>query len=305
MLTKEAIEKRLIQNRALFNNIFVFEQQFDILPNSHPHFGAAIAYQDIEELRDSFLKKLEDTIPEWIYGLDKYKDLMQKYIKAGDTVISAASEIQRKAKQKFRRGNNNSLLIQGQLGELLLFHFIQRIKGAVPLLRKMPITTSSDLERHGADAIHYNVDENGKSILYLGEAKAYTSKYRFAAAFGDALDSILSTYDSYRHELNLYLHEDFLDSELNEVAEAILTNTLQNYEVHLVSLILYCETSKIMRTTQSEIQEQILSIISKRYGDFDNNRIDIIGHPILHRITYIVFPVWEFEQLAIDFQKCL
>ena len=38
---------------------------------------------------------------------------------------------------------------------------------AVPLLRKMKITTSSQHERFGADAIHYKV-ENGKNINNFG-----------------------------------------------------------------------------------------------------------------------------------------
>ena len=39
--------------------------------------------------------------------------------------------------------NFDELLIQGQFGELLLFHFIQKFMQATPLLRKMKIATSS------------------------------------------------------------------------------------------------------------------------------------------------------------------
>ena len=95
---------------------------------------------------------------------------------------------------------------------LLLFHFIQRFKGAVPLLRKMPITTSAEHERYGADAVHYKI-ENGKNVIVLGEAKAYTSEYQFSSAFKKAIDSILDTYKKFRGELGLYLHEDFLDKD--------------------------------------------------------------------------------------------
>ena len=247
-MTLDDIRKRLIDNDALFNNIYIIEQSFDILPNDHPHFGAAISYQDISELRKDFLDQLIDTVVDWVYSSEKYDDLKKCFISSGKSEAAAVSQIIRKAKQKFRRGND-TLLIQGQLGELLLFHFIQHIKQAVPLLRKMPITTSSEHERYGADAIHYKVD--GKNnVIILGEAKAYTSKYQFSAAFEKSLESILDTYLNLRDELNLYLHEDFLDKELDLVAEKILTNRLPNTKIELVSLVLYNETKPIKLTTE-------------------------------------------------------
>ena len=54
----------------------------------------------------------------------------------------------------------------------------------------MPITTSVEMERFGADAIHYKY-ENGKNLFYLGEAKTYSSKYQFNTAIGDAIESII------------------------------------------------------------------------------------------------------------------
>lgn len=46
-MTKEDIKARLINNDALFKNIYVFEQQFDIVPEDRKHYGAAVSYQDI------------------------------------------------------------------------------------------------------------------------------------------------------------------------------------------------------------------------------------------------------------------
>ena len=61
-MTSEEIKLRLINNDALFNNIFVIEQDFDIVPNTHPHYGASITYQDLTELRRDFLLQLVDTV---------------------------------------------------------------------------------------------------------------------------------------------------------------------------------------------------------------------------------------------------
>ena len=297
------IEKRLINNDSLFRNIHVVHQNFDIVPNDRKHYGASIDYQDISELRSSFINELFYTIVEWVYSSDKYKELKEISMNSGKSEPAANAEIQDKARNKFR-GNRNSenLLIQGQLGELLLFHFIQRFQGAVPLLRKMKITTSNQHERFGADAIHFKYEDE-KPIIILGEAKTYTSDYKFNVAFEKAVESILQTYSSHRDELDLYLHEDFLDKEMNEIAESYINNTLENVEVHLVSIVVYNETQNLDITSEEDIKRQIDEIIAERYKNFNNDKIDIKNNPILKRITYIVFPVWELENLAQEFQN--
>ena len=301
-ITSKEIEERMIDNDALFNNIFVFQQKFDIIPDGN-HYGTSIAYQDLTELRDDFINELYDTIVDWVYSSDKYAALKKAAMKKGKSEQAANSEVQRKAHQKFRGDkDSDKLLVQGQLGELLLFHYIQRFQHAIPLLRKMKITTSKKHERFGADAIHFKI-ENDKPIIVLGEAKTYTSKYQFKAAFSDAIASILSTYNTHRKELDLYVHEDFLDEIMNGVAEKYLNNTLKNVEVQLVSVVVYNETAELGITSQEEIREQIQEIIENCYKNYDNDKIDIKGNPILKRITYIVMPVWKLDELAKAFQK--
>ena len=133
----------------------------------------------------------------------------------------------------------------------------------------------------------------------------YTSSYKFSSAFENAINSILDTYENLRTELNLYLHEDFLDAEMNRVAEAFLTNKLSNVEIELVSLVLYNETTDIKITNEQEIKNQITQIICERYSNFDKSKIDLDKHPILRRITYIVFPVWKLDEIADEFQKMI
>lgn len=304
-MEEKDILKRLIKSDPLFNMIHVVNQKYDILPDDKEHLGAYIEYQDICELREDFLEELSDCIVSWIYSSEKYNELRSIAIANGKDERGASHEVCRKARNKFRGLHaKDNLLIQGQLGELLLFTFIQRYMQAVPLLRKMPITTSSEHERFGADAIHYKID-NGKNIIVLGEAKTYTSNYRFKTAFEDALTSILSTYKNHRAELHSYVHEDFLDKEMDKVAEEYLCNKLKNVEVHLVSIITYNETKTLTINSENEIKKQIENIIADKYKSFDNSKIDIKKNPILKRITYIVFPVWDLKDLAMKFQKLI
>lgn len=304
-MEEKDILKRLIKNDSLFNMIGVIVQQYDILPNNKEHIGAYIEYQDIQELRDGFVEELSDTIVDWIYSSEKYEEIKKKLVNSGRSEAAASQYIGRKAKNKFRANKNSeNVLIQGQMGELLLYHFIQKCMKAVPLLRKMNIATSSDHERFGADAIHFKI-ENDKNIIILGEAKTYTSKYKFNEAFSDALDSILNTYNKHRSELGLYVHEDFLDDEMNVVAEKYLNNTLKSVEIQLVSIVTYNELCEFDKIDENTIRNNIKKIIEDRYRNFDKNKIDISKNPILSRITYIVFPVWDLKELAEKFQKLI
>ena len=304
-MEEKDILKRLIKNDSLFNMIGVIVQQYDILPNNKEHIGAYIEYQDIQELRDGFVEELSDTIVDWIYSSEKYEEIKKKLVNSGKSEAAASQYIGRKAKNKFRANKNSeNVLIQGQMGELLLYHFIQKCMKAVPLLRKMNIATSSDHERFGADAIHFKI-ENDKNIIILGEAKTYTSKYKFNEAFSDALDSILNTYNKHRLELGLYIHEDFLDDEMNVVAEKYLNNTLKSVEIQLVSIVTYNELSQIDKIDENTIRNNIKKIIEDRYRNYDKNKIDMRKNPILSRITYIVFPVWDLKELAEKFQKLI
>lgn len=303
LLKEKDILKRLVMNDALFRNIHVIIQNYDIIPNDKDHIGAYIEFQDLNELREDFLEELIDSIVDWIYSSDKFAELKQKAMNKGKSAAAATQEVGRKARQKFRADHNtDELLIQGQFGELLLFHFIQRFMKATPLLRKMKIATSSEHERFGADAIHYKI-QDGKNIIILGEAKTYSSKYKFATAFSDALDSIIKTYKEHKRELYLYVHEDFLDYDMNRIAEEYLNNTLENVEVHLVSIITYDENKKLKFDNETSIRNQIETVIAERYRLFDNNKIDIENNSILRRITYIVFPVWDLKSLVEEFQK--
>ena len=301
-LQEKDIKEKLVKNNPLFKDVHIIKQKFDILPADREHYGVNIDYQDIQELREDFINDLLDTVIDWVYSHDKYEELKKKEIRKGKSEAAAFSTIQRKARQKFRKSRGDELLVQGQFGELLLFHFIQRCMDAVPLLRKMKITTSSQHERFGADAIHYKI-ENEKNIIILGEAKTYSSRYRFNNAFEDAITSILNTYKTHREELNLYVHEDFLDPEMNEIAEEYLEKTLRNVEIQLVCIIVYHETKKLKEKTEEEIRKEIEQIIIEKYKKYDNEKIPIEENIILNRITYIVFPIWKLDELLKIFQE--
>ena len=68
---------------------------------------------------------------------------------------------------------------------------------------------------------------------------------------------------------------------------------------------MYNETEDLRITSEDEIKNQIEDIIRNRYSEFENDNIDIKNNPILSRITYVLFPVWEIEKLAELFKEYL
>ncbi len=64
--------------------------------------------------------------------MKKHMAYTQKAMDKGKSDAAATQEVGRKARQKFRADHNtDELLIQGQFGELLLFHFIQEGKKGI------------------------------------------------------------------------------------------------------------------------------------------------------------------------------
>ncbi|MFR5115391.1 DUF1837 domain-containing protein [Turicibacter sanguinis] len=294
MITEDELKEMLLKNDSLFNQVYIFQEDFDIIPKNN-HIGSAIKFKDIKECRQGFIDELVNTVVDWIYSSSKSEKILADLMKEGRTLPNAFSEINRNAFNKFR-GSGNGELLQGQFGELLLFCFIQRFFEAVPLLRKMSITTSAKHERFGADAIHYKL-QDGKNILYLGESKVYKSSYKFNSAFEDAINSILKTYQELDNELDLYIYEDFLDDKLLEIAKRYKNSQLDNVEVHLVNFVMYNETSSIDGDSEADIKNNIYNVIQRRYSNYSNEKIDVNKYRILKRVTYIVMPIWKLDEL--------
>lgn len=302
-ISEKEIEKLITCTQMFMNHVHWVQQSFNLLPDKN-HFGTCINYIDLQEYRDEFCEELVNTISEWVYSQKKAAEIIDSMLKDGRSSQNAQSALRTEAFKKFRNSSATKILIQGQFGELLLFNFLQSFFKCVPLLRKMPITTNVEMERFGADAIHYKL-EGDKNILYLGEAKTYTSKYKFSVAFENAVDSILNTYSEHRKELGRYIYDSFIDDSLIQVATDYKSGKLKNAELQLVSIIIYCENKKLEKKSETQIKSDIIKIIEERGKELDGKiykKIDVGLHP---RFNYIIFPIWELEDLLEQFQKLI
>lgn len=302
-ITEKEIEKLITYTKMFMNHVHWVQQSFNLLPDNK-HYGTCINYIDMQEYRDEFCRELINTIPEWVYSQTKAATVLDTLIAEGRSQQNAQTALTTLTFDKFRNSSTDKLLIQGQFGELLLFNFLQSFFMCVPLLRKMPITTSVEMERFGADAIHYKYSDS-KNIFYLGEAKTYSSKYQFSTAISDAIGSIIKTYKEHRKELGRYVYDSFIDDDLIDIAKGYKNGTLNNVEVHLVSVITYCENKVIEKKSESQIKEDIIKIIEERGKAVDRKLFNTIEAGLHPRFNYIILPVWELDELLRHFQTLI
>lgn len=298
-LTSEYIESLLSHTQSLFNHVYYFTQDLSH-PPGRSHRGAAVNTVDIREKREDFLRELANTACNWVYSKSRYQQILMRELerREGDAP-NAASQLKAQTKRKFRKGHP-----QGQFGELLLFNFLQHFFHAVPLLRKMPLTTTSGVERYGADAIHYALS-GSTNVLYLGEAKSYTSKYGFKRAFHESLSSILKSYDDLDNELDLYVYDDFIEEPLNDLARDFKDGCLDNIRHELVSVVAYHENNSINGDSEDIIKQEIRRTVKARYASVDGDAYDNIDERLPDRMHYVIFPIWQFDEFITKFEDSL
>ena len=295
MISQAELQKLLAHTESLFNHIHHFECG-DVPFPGQTRRGAAIAYSDLSERRPDFVRELRNSIVEWVYSKSRFSSILEDELKErGYSTGNAVSHIIQLANSKFRSG-----FPRGQFGELLLFNFLQHFFQAPALLRKMPITTNAAVERHGADAIHLGLMDS-KPVIYLGEAKTYTSKYQFATALEAAIDSISKTHANWLTELDLYVYDEFIDEPLRAVARDVKRGKI-DFQVQLVSVISYTETTSVTGADSAEIIASLEKIVKGRVGAIKKELFESHNEHLLARMHFFFLPFWDLESLLEEFE---
>lgn len=278
----------------LISTLHCVQMDLKLLPEKDHHINF-IQFQDLQELRNDFVEALLLSTSNYVFSRD---EIAKKVRELDNMSVHAANVFVHKNAVKTFRVDN----IKGQFSELLLFNLLQHHFRAVPLVRKMKITTNPKLERNGADAIHISIN-NGEPILYLGEAKTYTSGFK--AAFKNSIASLLTAHAEYRSELNLYYHNEFLAPELREFAKKFVAGKMLDVQVHSVALISYerevigsseCR-EEIIQMIIDGVREECSGINPLDYPDWGN-------YPTM-RMNYILMPFQKLEDVLSEFQKRL
>ncbi|WP_341878082.1 DUF1837 domain-containing protein [Defluviitalea saccharophila] len=147
--------------------------------------------------------------------------------------IAEIQKLFNQARKKFREvKENNDKGAGGELGELLLYLFLESHLKAPKLLSKMEIKTTRNQYVYGADGVHlyFTKDDEGKPIyqFIIGESKI---KNDILDASRIAFDSIKKTIDEIDIETCLVSGEILKEVCSKEEAEAIIQMILPSEDV--------------------------------------------------------------------------
>lgn len=287
----------LANTGALFEALHVFQIQPPVLPKT-PHWGSHIQLMDFHFNRSYLIQRLTQAIASWVFSRKRVQQIFEEACGPTKDLGAASATLYLSAKETFRVEAP-----QGQFGELLLNSFLQHLFQAVPLLRKQAVRTSDHHERFGADAIHYS-NTDGQH-LYLGESKCYKSKYKFPAAFECSIESMGKTLSEFTSEIRKFSIGGFIEDDLREVALKVITNQIVGIKLHPISIVIYNETTKLKGGNADEYKDFIKSTIIEQCKKIDPNIYDSLPMGSLDRMTYIIMPVWELDQLLDEFIKAL
>ena len=102
-----------------------------------------------------------------------------------------AGTLSRKAREKFVEYTRND----GELGELLLFCFLETHLGAPKILTKLELKTSTSHYVNGADGVHFLKLSDGNYQLIFGESKTYKK-------IGNAINDAFKSIYNFKNEIN-------------------------------------------------------------------------------------------------------
>lgn len=263
------------------------------------HIITSIKYQGLNQMRTDFIQRLTSSTIKYVLSKSQYDKRKTELISdEGFDETDATVELFQQARNYFRTSE-----IKGQFAELLLYNLLQHYFKAIPVVRKMRITTNTEVERHGADAIHLGETAEKTPCVFLGEAKTYPSGFK--AAFGAAIQSIINTYKEHRKELHLHKYEDFIEPQVRSLMKDYLSGKT-DLPVKLVIIISYCTGEVPTKTTKEEYHQYFIDEVLKEckkitVNDYRDDEKKQINEGLLKELHYIFFPVDELEKLLADF----
>jgi len=162
--------------------------------NSFDHLGGYPLDEHGKNKLDLFVLKINSNEFDYRYLIENLVDPMIDFSlsrKVREKYSSKAGTLSRKAREKFIDHIRN----KGELGELLLFCFLETHLRAPKILSKLELKTSTRHYVNGADGVHFLRLDNGNYQLIFGESKTIAD---LTAAITDAFKSI----DEFKREVN-------------------------------------------------------------------------------------------------------
>jgi hypothetical protein len=210
-------------------------------------------------------------------------------------------------KRAIRRYVTNSTHFKGgEIGDLILFHILEVVEGAVQVVNKMCLKTSGNMHAHGSDAIHFGVNGEFK-ILFLGEAK--TGK-QFYSTLYEAVNSIDDyCHDKEEHQLDITLASGNISEDIPLNIREMIKEYLDPFgaqkenfsEVHAIFL---CFEEKKLREFEEahcgdELLKEVLTFYKEEINDYISKiaeRVQSKPELINRRFVFYLLPIKNLDR---------
>jgi uncharacterized protein YlbG (UPF0298 family) len=169
----------------------------------------------------NLLDELRNSVVTYALSQKEIKDLGNKY-----------GTIYTRAVDRLRKYNSN----EGELGELLLYSFLESHLKAPKILTKLRLKTSSNDYVKGSDGIHIlKLDQKNYQLIF-GESKVYSDfKEGLDDAFTSIHDFVNRDTNNINDEINLlstHLKEEVIDENLYEFLKKVIIPSAADEEVY-------------------------------------------------------------------------
>lgn len=143
------------------------------------------------------------------------------------------------AREQFKEALKN----KGELGELLLFCFLEGYLKAPKILTKYDLKTSKNMPVHGSDGIHLKKYNDNSYYLIFGESKTYS---KLKDAIKDAFKSIVEFMREVNHSgdkksgihferglLSRHIEKDVFEEDDKDVLEALVYPSKKTIDISI------------------------------------------------------------------------
>lgn len=216
----------------LHSNSKIAVEQFEHIKN------IAISNNKDDGSMDLFLLPINGRNFDYNYVSDNLLESVADYALSGkirEQYKDKAMMLSKKAREKFKSENNN-----GELGELLLFCFLEGYLDAPKILTKLDLKTSNNLYVNGSDGVHLKKISNLKYHLIFGESKTYK---KLTQAFENAFQSI----HDFRNETNSQgKYKSGINFEKGLISSHIDQIDFDDEDKEILSLLVYPGKNQIL-----------------------------------------------------------
>lgn len=154
--------------------------------------------------------------------------------KTRDKYKNMPMTLSKKAREEFKEATKND----GELGELLLFCFLEGYLDAPKILTKLQLKTSNQLYVNGSDGVHLKKLLDNKYQLIFGESKTYAE---LNCAFNNAFKSIYQFVNEINEKGN---YKSGINFEKGLISSNIDRDIFEEDEQEILNFLLYPKESE-------------------------------------------------------------